>query len=369
MTRAFLMRLALAAFVLAEGGAAAQAATDVCIDLQARLDAVNRGGSSNQDAYRQYDAQVSAQKAALDRATSDARANGCYGGFFSPQPTARCPQLVANVNTLQVNVTKLTTQRDQYRVDPFTVSSQRNDVLRLLQLNRCGTYANYEPPQQGFFATLFGGGNYSPFGNGYLEPYESNTYRTLCVRACDGYYFPISFSTTADRFQSDQAACQAMCPGTQVSLYVHHNPGEEVDTMVSLSGAAYAKLPTAFKYRTSYDSSCSCGAPPSPSVKDQLVAQAAALTPSSSGSLPPQTIPNANGTFYPLVPPQAQGPVLPTPTLRPARYEDPETLAGRSGDLVPRPIPERGPEVAGVSAFTADGRPIRVVGPTYYIAQ
>jgi hypothetical protein len=366
MIRTIWKRLALAAFVLAQGAAVASAATDVCTDLQARLDAVSRGGSSNEDAYRQYDAQVNAQRSALDRATNDARANGCLGGFFSPQPTARCPQLVANVNTLQTTVNRLTAQRDQYRVDPFTLTSQRNDVLRLLQLNRCGNYAYNQPqPVAGFFASLFGG-----FGNGYFgSPYDSyNTYRTLCVRACDGYYFPISFSTTSDRFQTDQATCQAMCPGTQVSLYVHRNPGEEVETMVSLSGSRYASMPNAFKYRTSYDNSCSCGAPATPSVMDQLVAQAAALTPQNGqGLLPPVNIPSANATFYPLVTPQTVAISMPIPTLRPSRFEDPETLAGRSGGLVPMLLgEERGAQVAGV---TQDGRPIRVVGPTYYIAQ
>jgi len=35
----------------------------------------------------------------------------------------------------------------------------------------------------------------------------SGTYRTLCVRRCDGYYFPISFSTTRDHLAVDEAMC------------------------------------------------------------------------------------------------------------------------------------------------------------------
>src|SRR5687767_1671517 len=38
------------------------------------------------------------------------------------------------------------------------------------------------------------------------------TYRTLCVRSCDGYYCPISYSTTREHFSADQEACQRMCP-------------------------------------------------------------------------------------------------------------------------------------------------------------
>src|SRR5690606_29512315 len=32
------------------------------------------------------------------------------------------------------------------------------------------------------------------------------TYRTVCVRLCDGFFFPISFATTPDRFGADEAA-------------------------------------------------------------------------------------------------------------------------------------------------------------------
>ena len=33
------------------------------------------------------------------------------------------------------------------------------------------------------------------------------TYRTLCVRTCDGYYFPISFKVTRAKFNTDSIAC------------------------------------------------------------------------------------------------------------------------------------------------------------------
>ena len=37
------------------------------------------------------------------------------------------------------------------------------------------------------------------------------TYRTLCVRLCDGYYFPVSFSTLPNHFQRDAELCQSRC--------------------------------------------------------------------------------------------------------------------------------------------------------------
>jgi hypothetical protein len=86
---------------------------------------------------------------------------------------------------------------------------------------------------------------------------QSRTYRTVCVRLCDGYFFPISFSTTRERFSADEAACQSKC-SSGAKLFVYRNPGENPDDMVDVNGRAYSKLPTAFLYRTAYDASCKC---------------------------------------------------------------------------------------------------------------
>ena len=60
----------------------------------------------------------------------------------------------------------------------------------------CGEESS-EPPRGG-------GGN--QFGN---LPFA--TYRTLCVRLCDGYYFPVSFSTLPNHFQRDSELCASQC--------------------------------------------------------------------------------------------------------------------------------------------------------------
>src|SRR5688572_4629876 len=36
----------------------------------------------------------------------------------------------------------------------------------------------------------------------------AGTYRTWCVRSCDGYYFPVSFSTTREHLSTDQVTCE-----------------------------------------------------------------------------------------------------------------------------------------------------------------
>lgn len=88
-----------------------------------------------------------------------------------------------------------------------------------------------------------------------------DTYRTVCVRLCDGYFWPISFSTTDGNFDRDQKTCEKSCGG-QARLYVYKNPGAEPDAMEDLKGVPYKKLKTAFLFRTKYDAECRCQAHP-----------------------------------------------------------------------------------------------------------
>jgi hypothetical protein len=89
----------------------------------------------------------------------------------------------------------------------------------------------------------------------------SGNYRTICVRLCDGYYWPISFSATPAKFADDTRACQSSCPASEVALYAHRNPGEDANQAVSTATQQpYTTLPNAFKYRQAFDNACSCRA-------------------------------------------------------------------------------------------------------------
>jgi Protein of unknown function (DUF2865) len=132
-------------------------------------------------------------------------------------------------------------------------------LLIALGDNGCGSQyrsAAIAGQQGGFFDRLFG--NNTPY-SGQSE--QSGTFRTICVRTCDGYFFPISFATTPSKFRDDEQTCQRMCPAAEVSLYTYHNPGEEVTQAVGLNGRLYTELPNAFHYRTKLDPACSCRKP------------------------------------------------------------------------------------------------------------
>ncbi len=362
-----------AVLAIAEGTGIATAQDNVCLNLQAQLAALDSRGGQSDAQYRSYDAAVSQQQAELNQAMAEARRAGCLGGgfLFGPRrPDPKCGQLMSTIDQMRANLTRLTAARDQQGSDPLTVSRQRNDILRQLSYNRCGgNYATYDngSGNRGILATLFGQARLRTWGedNYFHDNSQYGTYRTLCVRTCDGYYFPISFSTVQGQFAADQQTCQSMCPGAEVNLYVYHNPGEDPSQMVSVDGQPYTALPTAFRYRTEYDPSCSCHsaagatASGSGSMFDQLAAQAAALTPGGAVGGPV-------GMPTPLVPAIS----APTPLPAPAPGEDPETLANRAGGLLPQPVgTSPGTAVAAVSGAGDQPKKIRVVGPEYYVAQ
>ncbi len=95
-----------------------------------------------------------------------------------------------------------------------------------------------------------------------IGPAQQGSFRTLCVRTCDGGFFPISSSSTPANFSADAATCARMCPGTETELYYHSMQDQETSDMVSAAtGAPYTALPAAFAYRNRKDtknSSCSC---------------------------------------------------------------------------------------------------------------
>jgi hypothetical protein len=88
-------------------------------------------------------------------------------------------------------------------------------------------------------------------------PADVETFRTVCVRTCDGYYWPISFSTTRGQLFDDEAQCQASCEGG-ARLFFHANPGGGMADAVDLEGRAYTQLASAFLYRRKRVEGCAC---------------------------------------------------------------------------------------------------------------
>jgi uncharacterized protein DUF2865 len=87
------------------------------------------------------------------------------------------------------------------------------------------------------------------------------TYRTLCVRLCDGFYFPINDRSRPGNFLAEEKACQSRC-AVPARLFYQPAPAGDASGMVALTGERYVDLPNAFRYRAEYVESCACGPKP-----------------------------------------------------------------------------------------------------------
>ena len=247
------------------------AANPMCPRLEAQLAMIDRGGGdpAKDEQIRRYQDSAAKQQAELDRVTSQARRMGCdSSGFFSlfSGQNAQCGPVNNQIQQMRANLDQITTNLERLRSGGLGDSdreNQRHSVLLALTQNNCGAqYANALQQQQGpgnFLTNLFGNNNNNP-GTPVDAGPQSGTYRTVCVRTCDGGYFPISFATVPGRFPDDEKACKALCPATEANLYAYRNPGEDMNQAVSISGQPYASSPNAFRFRQEFNPSCSCKA-------------------------------------------------------------------------------------------------------------
>ncbi len=290
---------------------------------------LSRGQSGFSDRSR-YERAYREQANVIAQAERRVRDAGCFGGgffLFRREPDQACGTLLPRLREMQENLARLDQLRRQ-------AGDDRN--YRIRELRDMMRRADCDLPGRSIFEA-------APDRRRQWEDdsfYSSRgTYRTLCVRTCDGYYFPISFSTVPNQFSVDARACQALCPGAQSELYYHANPGGGPESMTSIAGAPYSVLPTAFKYRESFDPDCSCQPPGGYSVA---------------------TMQAASGV-------SAADPTAPAPRPRPTPGEDPETLSNRAGDFVPRALAtEEQAPATGSIASGVDGKPVRIVGPVYW---
>ncbi len=77
----------------------------------------------------------------------------------------------------------------------------------------------------------------------------------VCVRLCDGYFFPLP--TSASDYVSQGSACNSLCPDAPTEVF-YRNGADKIEDSVSASGKPYSALPVSLRYRTTTDETCSC---------------------------------------------------------------------------------------------------------------
>src|SRR5712691_9207598 len=240
----------------------------MCPRLEAQLAALDRGGSTGDPArdeqIRRYQEAASKQQGELDRVTSQAKRMGCdSSGFFSlfSGQSAQCGSVNNQIQQMRAKREQITASLERLR-GGFGADreNQRRSILLALAQSNCGPqYANAVRGPGNFLDNLFGNNN-NPMPPGADLGPQSGTFRTVCVRTCDGAYFPISFATMPARFPDDERTCKALCPAAEATLFTYRNPGEDINQAVSINGQPYASSPNAFRYRQEFNPSCACKA-------------------------------------------------------------------------------------------------------------
>ena len=344
------------------------AANPMCPRLEAQLATIDHGGGdpAKDEQIRRYQDAASRQQAELDRVTSQAKRMGCdSSGFFSlfNGQSAQCGPVNNQIQQMRGNLDQITTSLERLRGGGLGGSereSQRRSVLLALAQNNCGPQYATAVQQQGgpgnFLNNLFGNNNSPGQPPADVGP-QSGTYRTVCVRSCDGAYFPISFATVPGRFPDDEKTCKALCPAAEASLYAYRNPGEDMNQAVSISGQPYASSPNAFRFRQEFNPSCACKAVGQTwsdalkSIDDKAAAEQQGdiiVTEESAKKM-------------------SRAPVKPAPV--PAKKGSAAATAAPDAAAAAAPAPAASSTPTATSGTSSDNKPIRSVGPTFIPAR
>lgn len=246
----------------------AQQVSQTCVRLEAQLATLNTQNQQDPQ-IRQIEAAYNEQRGQLDRMNARARNMGCGRNFlFGPRPPAECRPLQNQIDQTKNQVDRLEDQLRRGRGDPGLIEARRRDLVTALAQNRCGSQYEAAVPREqreqrgGLFGFLFGGGGRQGgirdnYPGGPMEGMQTSTYRTVCVRTCDGFFFPVSYATVPARFGQDENQCRRTCPGAEALLFSYPTGGS-IDQGTATNGTPYTSLPNAFKYQTEYVKDCSC---------------------------------------------------------------------------------------------------------------
>ena len=336
-----------------------QAGPATCRQIEAQLASTG----ADPRAARKYDRAIRAQRLELQKISAQLANAGCGGLFAALRP--QCGMLKETMRRMERNLSSLEQARARLPAGPS--QAERRRLQAAYARSGCTADAELETAalpklndeQPSLYDRLFGrrdNGQASgePASGGELRGAFSarQPYRALCVRACDGYFFPVAFSSSPLNFTNDQQACEAACPGTETEVYYDEVPDEDGSKMRSgRTGAPYAELPTAFLYkRAGYKrpAACGCnprkdfsvvaGAKPEPDDSEALASAPALDSEASSGA------PDQDGS------PIVRDDALTAPVEEAAAPEEPVATSEKTASVEPDETRKK---------------PVRVVGPKF----
>lgn len=252
------------------GGARAESA--YCADLRTQIARAAADGAA-----ARYRAAAAKQRAEYGRLAARGRAMGCDREqflFFGDPPPPQCAGLNARLSALRGSIAAY----EQGAAD----DSQRQALAARYE-GECRNprvMPARAPQPRNFFEELFGvappndasGLREVPVGP--VEPEPRDPYdesdqsderprggsQALCVRSCDGGFFPLNYTAKNSNLDDLNALCKALCPNAEAKLYTRA-PWRDLNEAVSIEGEPYSDHPNALKFQKTYDASCGCKPP------------------------------------------------------------------------------------------------------------
>lgn len=255
---------ALAASIAGFGADVAAAQSADCARLQQAI-AARRGSSGAQAA-------VERQRAELARTNAYARSLGCENRrflMFGSDPPPQCGEVNAQISRMQANLADLQARAGggvgdlvaRYNAECLHAQpSGPGNVFEALfgGLARLGAPSD-EQQNAARFEDHGDQPRNEPAGpggdNGGVHAHAGSY--AVCVRTCDGSFFPVSYTGAGSRADSLEDVCRALCPNADMALYSFPFGGT-IEEAASPVGEPYANLPNAGKFEKTFDPSCSC---------------------------------------------------------------------------------------------------------------
>ena len=269
-----LRHMAIFLLVMTAGADIALAQSPACDRWRTELASMRGGGGGQRSA-------AAAQQAGaeLSRAINYSRQIGCDRSQFFGGGAPQCGALNARISQLQAQFSQL-----QGQAQSAGSAERRAQLAGLIEAN-CQTRGVYQTPpplpvgaapqqqprrERTFFEALFG---IEPQRGPVPDQIESTLPELdpnqqpeekgirfgagmpVCVRTCDGFFFPLSNSPGGRENQAEM--CAALCPSAEMQVFYMSGNGD-IESSVGRGGQAYASLPNAGKYIRSYDPTCGC---------------------------------------------------------------------------------------------------------------
>ncbi len=231
----------LISLALTPGAASAQAVD--CSALRAAIDAAGRPADP-----AQADAALQRRRDEIVRTRDMASRTGCGDGLFDDADSAPCRAIAHRIGLLEVGLQRL--EDRAIRDDP--VGDDRRRDLQARFDAECS--ADRADAGDGPVTAVPVDPDAPP--GPAAAPRSS---RVLCVRHCDGAFYPLAVGVSTDRMPDMDRICQAQCPSAESSAYAGGDG--DVAAATATDGSPYSALPTAFGYLKGTSETCACRAP------------------------------------------------------------------------------------------------------------